>query len=73
MAITIYDLALKVKYLINTNSKIIVQNNNNSFDNNKRSNYVPSLKLAYKIGLRQRLKLEDSIIKLAEHIKKSSK
>ena len=62
IGITIYDLAVKVKNLLNTKSKIIVQNNNLSNDNNKRTNYVPSLKLAYKIGLRQRLKLEDSII-----------
>lgn len=72
IGITIYDLALKVKNLLNKNSKIIVQNNNSSDDNNKRTKYVPSLKLAYKIGLRPRLKLEDSIIKLAEYIKKES-
>ena len=70
IGITIYDLAIKVKHLLNTNSKIIVQNNNITDDNNKRTNYVPSLELAYKIGLRQRVKLEDSIIKLAENIKK---
>ena len=72
IGITIYDLALKVKNLLNKKSKIIVQNNNSSDDNNKRTKYVPSLKLAYKIGRRPRLKLEDSIIKLAEYIKKES-
>ena len=70
--INIYDLAVKVKGLINTNSKIIVHNNNEVNDNNKRTKYVPSLEIAYKIGLRQRIKFEDSIIKLAEHIKKES-
>ena len=72
IGITIYDLAKKVKHLLNANSKIIVKNNNIIDDNNKRVNYVPSLKLAYKIGLKQRVKLEDSIIKLAEHIKKEN-
>lgn len=69
-SISILNLAKKIKSLLNPKAKIIVENKMMPDDNARRRNYVPNLKRAHKLGLCQRINLEESIIGLSEYIKK---
>ena len=40
-------------------------------DNMRRGNYVPSLKRAYSLGLKQKVKLDESIINLSNNLKRN--
>ena len=71
-AISILNLAKKIKLVLNSEAEIKVENKINYSDNSRRTNYVPSLKRAYKMGLSQKINLEDSIINLSKHIKNNS-
>ncbi len=68
-AISILNLAKKIKLVLNSDAEIKVENKTHYNDNSRRKNYVPSLKRAYKIGLSQKINLEDSIINLSKYIK----
>ena len=67
--ISILNLAKKIKFLLHPGAKIILQKKANPNDNARRSNYVPTLKRSNKLGLIQKISLEESIISLANYIK----
>ncbi len=68
-SLSIENLALLVKKLVNQNCKILVQNKKPPKDNRRRLSYVPCLNLAYKLGLEQTKSLEYSINELAQTYK----
>ena len=68
--ISILNLAKKIKKILNANSQIIVKNNSKQIDNSRRNNYIPSLKIAYQLGLKQNISLDESIINLSNNLKK---
>ena len=67
-AISILNLAKKIKKVLKSEAEIKIKNNIFPDDNSRRRNYVPNLKRAYEIGLSQKVNLEDSIIKLSSRI-----
>ena len=68
-AITIKELAEKIKILLNSSNKIIVKNENPPIDNQRRFKYLPCLDLAYEIGLNNRKTLEDGVNELADQLR----
>lgn len=70
-SLSINNLALLVKKLVNQNCKVVIQNKKPPSDNRRRLSYVPCLDLAYQLGLEQRKSLKYSINELAQNYKKS--
>jgi UDP-glucuronate decarboxylase len=69
-ALTIIELAQKIKSTLGSKSNIIIKGEPSPSDNFKRSNYIPNLALAYSLGLTNTVSLEKSIIALAASISK---
>ena len=67
--ISILNLAKKIKFLLNSEAEIILQNKATPNHNIRRRNYVPNLKRSHKLGLVQKISLDESIISIANYIK----
>ena len=64
--ITILDLAVLIRSLLNSNSNIQVLGKNQSLHNARRRMYVPDISLATSLGLTNKISLEQSILQLAD-------
>jgi nucleoside-diphosphate-sugar epimerase len=70
-SLTLLELANKVIEFIAPNKKIIVQN---SYDvNSGRSRYVPEIQKAKSLGLVVRCNINESIVRMADNLRKASK